>query len=113
MFEFTVSQSDGISILKLEGRIDSSTATQLSEALKGVIEGGSSKIVANLEGVEYMSSAGLREMVAALKQVQSKDKDGNIKLASPVDRVAEVLELSGLSSIFAVFETEQEAVDSF
>jgi anti-sigma B factor antagonist len=58
-----------------------------------------------------MSSAGLRELVTALKKV--KRGTGDLRLASPSQRVLEVLELAGLDSIFEIFTNQVEAVGSF
>ena len=52
----------------------------------------------DLGGVEYMSSAGLREMVRVLKRV--KRSGGDLRIANPSDRVKEVLELAGLDTHF-------------
>jgi anti-sigma B factor antagonist len=67
--------------------------------------------VVDLQDVEYMSSAGLRELVSALKQVNKKE--GDLRLANPSARVMEVLELAGLDSIFKIFPTLSEAIGSF
>ena len=111
MFEVNISKVDNVTVLVVGGRVDSNTADQLGEALTSELEKGSVNLVADLEAVDYMSSAGLRELVAALKQV--KQKNGDLHLASPTERVQEVLELSGLDSIFAVHQTRQDAIDSF
>ena len=58
-----------------------------------------------------MSSAGLRELVTALKKV--KRGTGDLRLATPSARVMEVLELAGLDSIFEIFDSQVEAVGSF
>jgi anti-sigma B factor antagonist len=55
--------------------------------------------------------SGLRELVSALKKVRAKQ--GDMKIAQVPERVYEVLELSGLHTIFEIFETQSEAVSSF
>lgn len=72
---------------------------------------GRNYIVLDLGGVEYMSSAGLREMVRVLKRV--KRSGGDLRIANPSERVREVLELAGLDSIFEIYPTQVEAVGSF
>lgn len=100
-----------VMLLEVSGRIDSTTASELGDALNGVIEEGRNKIVLDLEKVDYMSSAGLREIVAALKRLNKGT--GDLRLACPSDRVREVLELAGLDEIFKIFDTQLEAVGSF
>ena len=100
-----------VTLFEITGRIDSTNANELGEALNTAIDSGRTQIVLDLSNVEYMSSAGLRELVAALKKV--KRGTGDLRLASPSPRVLEVLELAGLDSIFKIFPTQVEAVGSF
>ena len=58
-----------------------------------------------------MSSAGLRELVSAVKKLRKLN--GDLRVASPSPRVKEVLDLAGLDSIFQMFTTPVEAVGSF
>ena len=109
--EIKVSELKRVTLFEVSGRVDSSSAAQLGEALNTAIDGGRNQLVIDVSGVDYMSSAGLREMVAALKRVRRGT--GDIRLASPSDRVKEVLELAGLDTVFEVFGSQVEAVGSF
>ncbi len=60
-----------------------------------------------------MSSAGLREIVSALKKVKRNSPPGDLRIAQPSDRVREVLEMAGLDTIFHIYDTQGEAVSSF
>jgi anti-sigma B factor antagonist len=109
--EITVREMNRVDLISVSGRVDSSTAPQLGEALNAQIDSGTSNLVLDLAGVEYLSSAGLREMVAALKKV--KQNGGDLRLCTPSDRVMEVLDLAGLDSIFQIFDDQVTAVGSF
>ena len=111
MLDIHVSAEAQVMIVTVQGRVDSSTAGQLGEALSGVVEEGYSQIVLDLGGVDYMSSAGLREMVATLKKVRATD--GDMRIAQVGERVYEVLELSGLNTLLQFFDTSAQAVSSF
>ncbi len=100
-----------VTLFEVSGRIDSTNANELGEALNAAIDTGRTQIVVDLSDVEYMSSAGLRELVTALKKV--KRGTGDLRLASPSPRVMEVLELAGLDSIFEIYPNQVEAVGSF
>ncbi|MBN1964522.1 MAG: STAS domain-containing protein [Anaerolineae bacterium] len=100
-----------VTLFEISGRVDSTNATELGEALNAAIEAGRTQLVADLAGVEYMSSAGLRELVTALKKV--KRGTGDLRLAAPSERVRDVLELAGLDSIFEIYPDQVEAVGSF
>jgi len=83
----------------------------MGEALFAQIDDGNIHIVLDLAGVEYMSSAGLREIVSALKKV--KRSSGDLRVAQPSDRVLEIFEMSGLDTILQIFATQVEAVGSY
>lgn len=107
----TVKELNRVDLVVVEGRVDSSTAPQLGEALDGQLSGGTKNVIVDLKGVEYMSSAGLRELVTALKR--AKSSGGDVRLSEPSERVREVLELAGLDSIFQIYDDQVEAVGSF
>ena len=111
VLEINVSEMRRVQLLEVLGRVDSTSASQLGEAMDKSINEGQMSIVLDLSGVEYMSSAGLREMVRVLKKVRRGS--GDLRIANPSDRVKEVLELAGLDSIFEIYPTQVEAVGSF
>lgn len=99
-------------IVTLVGRIDSSNAAQLDEFLKtNLADKGRYHIVLDMNGVTYISSAGLRAMVA-LQREASKHR-GSVVLAAPSERVQEVLKLAGLSKLFTAYPDTTLAVGSF
>ncbi len=100
-----------VDVVKVAGRVDSSSAPDLEKNLQQLWESGRKELVLDLENVDYLSSAGLRVMVSTLKAV--KRNGGNLKLAAPSARVSEVLQLAGLSAIFEIYPTQVDAVGSF
>lgn len=100
-----------VAVVAVAGRVDSATAPDLESKLRELVDAGKSQIVLDLKDVEYMSSAGLRAMVSTLKSV--KRVNGDLRLANPSTRVEEVLRLAGLTSIFSIHPTQEEAVGSF
>jgi len=104
-----------VDLLTVSGRIDSSNASELDDALKKIMSSKRYNIVVNLSGVSYMSSAGLRALVSALRTCKSNR--GDVRLSQLSDRVAEVLDLAGLtaseSPLFQTFDDDTVAVGSF
>lgn len=105
-----VSERDRVTLVEANGRIDSMNAHELGEALMREIDSGHVHIVLDLANVDYMSSAGLREIVFALKKVRGS---GDLRLSQPSPRVLEVLEMAGLDTIFQIFPSQVEAVGSY
>jgi len=111
VMEINVSEMRRVRLFEIVGRVDSSNANELGSVLDRAADDGNNNLVLDLSGVDYMSSAGLREMVRILKRV--KRSGGDLRIANPSERVREVLELAGLDSIFEIYPTQVEAVGSF
>ncbi len=110
--DINVSGMKRATLIEVNGRVDSTNATQLGDALNEQIDAGHHMLVIDLGNVEYMSSAGLRELVSALKKAR-KTQGGDLRLANLSVRVKEVLELAGLDTIFNIYPTQVEAVGSY
>jgi anti-sigma B factor antagonist len=109
--EINVVELKRLDLLELDGRVDSNTVSTLHEVLNRRIDQDTSNIVVDLSQVTYISSAGLRELVAALKRVRKRG--GDLRLCAPPMRVTEVIELTGLNSLFEIFDDQTMAVGSF
>ncbi|MBN1202352.1 MAG: STAS domain-containing protein [Anaerolineae bacterium] len=109
--EINSSEMKRVQLFEVIGRVDSTNANELGTALDKSVDSGRNNLVLDLNGVEYMSSAGLREMVRVLKRV--KRVGGDLRIANPSERVKEVFELAGLDTIFEIYPTQVEAVGSF
>lgn len=99
------------SVVKAKGRIDSETAPEFEQALLQLVNDNRSKIVLNLQGVEFLSSAGLRAMVKALKGAQSCG--GDVRLVAVPDVIKGILLTVGLNQMFKMFPTTEEALVGF
>ena len=111
MVDVNVSVLENASVVEVNGRVDSMTAGQFGEGISAPIDEGYINIVLDLSGVDYMSSAGLREIVSALKK--AKRAGGDIRISQPSDRVLEVLEMAGLDTIVQIYATQDEAIGSY
>lgn len=111
MVDFRVSDQEGVTLIEAVGRVDSMNANQFGSSLIAVIDQGKTEIVLDLSQVDYMSSAGLRELVAGVKKVRKSS--GDMRISNPSPRVREVMEMAGLDTIFLIFDSQVEAVESF
>lgn len=110
--EITTKQFKSCDMLTVSGRVDSSTAPQLAEALESITGNGRYKIVLDMNALEYMSSAGFRALLSNQRECKRYNR-GEIVLASVPQRVQEALELAGFTELFKSFDESVEAVGSF
>jgi anti-sigma B factor antagonist len=99
-------------LVSVKGRVDSATAPKLTASLEALLKEGRYKIVLDLSQVEYMSSAGFRAMLAALKTCKRYNR-GDLYLASVPKLIHEALELTGMTSLFKIYDDVTTAVGNF
>lgn len=109
--EINVSETKGVLIFTVSGRVDSLTAITLGEHMQRASKQGQHKLVLDLSSVEYISSAGLREIMSGVDRAQ-KD-GGGLCLVNPSARVMELLDMTGLDKMLRIYPTTNEAVESF
>jgi anti-sigma B factor antagonist len=103
--------TQGVSVMKVIGRVDSDTAPELDDALTKLLQNNKKKIVLNLQDVNYMSSAGLRAMV---KAYQTANKSGgDVHLAAVSEPIEVVLRTVGMMQMFKMFSSSEGAVAGF
>lgn len=110
--ELTTEKFKRCDLVKATGRIDSQTAPQLDEAFRAIIKSGRFRIVFDMSGVEFVSSAALRVLIAVRKTCKRWNR-GELVLASVPQRIYEALELAGFLPLFKFFDEVVEAVGSF
>ncbi len=104
-------QKNGISVVQLSGSIDALTAPAITEHLGSLISSGQVRLVVDLSGVDFTSSAGLRLLLNAVKDARARG--GDLRLAAVQPDVMKVLKISGFTNILKLFENVDEAVASF
>ncbi len=110
--EITTKKFNNCDMVVVSGRVDSSTAPQLTEALESITGDGRYKIVLDMGKLEYMSSAGFRALLSSQRACKRYNR-GEILLAAVPQRVQEALELAGFTELFKTFAEPVEAVGSF
>jgi anti-anti-sigma factor len=92
-------REDGVLVVTLAGRLDSLTSSELEARLLDHAA-RERRVVVDMRGVEYISSAGLRVFLRLLSKLQ--EAKGGLVLCSMGDSVREVFDLAGFMAIFAV-----------
>jgi len=100
-----------IPVLSIAGRLDAANAPEAEQALASLMEGGRHRIVVDAASLAYISSAGLRVLIAAKKRLSPRG--GDIRLAALQPPVKSVFAIAGFDRIFAIYDDAAAAVQSF
>ena len=109
--DITTKQYAHCDVVTVVGRVDSSSAPDLSKALSVITDAGRYKIVIDMNGVEYMSSAGFRALLAAQRNCKHHNL-GEVVLTNVPDNIKNALELAGFTTLFKIFKDLITAVGS-
>jgi anti-sigma B factor antagonist len=102
---------NSLTLLTLSGTIETTNASGLEETLARIIDEKCYRIVVDLSGVKYISSAGWGIFISEIKRIRRNG--GDIKLASMTSEVREVFELLEFNSILKPFNDKESAVTDF
>jgi anti-sigma B factor antagonist len=103
---------DDVTLLDLRGRIVLGTENvSLRERVNQLVEGGHTRIILNLEQVDYIDSVGLSSLVASF--TAARKKGGDLKLLHLTKRVRDLLQITRLITVFETFENLDAAQKSF
>lgn len=109
MAAFTTSSDGDINILQISGRLDPNSWRDLSDTMKTLTaEGNKKNLLIDLAGLEYMASAGFRELFLAGRQL-GRD-GGKLAVCCLKGEVKRVFELAGFATAYPIFETREEAL---
>jgi anti-sigma B factor antagonist len=101
-----------VTILDLKGRMTMGEGDELlKDKINSLILQGRKKLVLNLEGVPYIDSAGLGEIVRTYTTVSRQG--GSLKLVNLTKRITDLLSITKLLTIFDTYDNEADAVRSF
>jgi anti-anti-sigma factor len=95
-------------VVSVKGRMDAVTAPEFDKNMIDLISKGEKTFVVNLGELDYISSAGLRSILALAKKL--KEREGKIVVAGLKGPVEEVFKISGFQSIFKIFDSEESAL---
>jgi anti-sigma B factor antagonist len=107
--EIKETQQADVMVFTLNGRLDSNTSTSLEKRVTDAIENGARRVVIDFEGLDYISSAGLRIILKASKEL--KRDQGDIALCAMQDYVKEVFEIAGFDTFLTITPTLEAALE--
>ncbi len=106
--KINIRESGDVRIVNLAGSLDANTSITAETMIHQLFESGTSKLVINLAETEYISSAGLKVLLATAKRISASK--GRFILCQPNPAVHRILEISGFLAILDVKSTEADAL---
>lgn len=107
--EIETRKQEKATVVSVTGKMDAVSSPALEKELSQLMAQGEKDFVIDLGELDYISSAGLRVILATAKRL--KGKEGKILLASLQDMVKEVFEISGFSAIIPIYESLESALN--
>jgi anti-sigma B factor antagonist len=101
-------RSPGVWVMTLTGQFDFSRVSAARTLINKRVEEGAQTLVVNLDGLEYIDSAGLGVLVGTLARL--RERDGKLAVVCNNPRVRRVFEITKLTQLLALYETEGEAI---
>jgi anti-anti-sigma factor len=109
--EIASTQHNKVTVVSVMDNLDATTAAEARAHLGDEIEAGHTNLIIDMSGVTYLSSAGLRVILATMQQARSAG--GDVRLAGAVGKIQQVIDMAGFPKIIKTFPTVEEAITSY
>ncbi len=103
----TTTETGDITTVKVIGRVDTTTSGELEKAIFETLDKGVKKVIVDMGQMDYISSSGLRVLLATLKRL--KANDGHLILAGLNPHMSDVIRMAGFDQFFHITATVEEA----
>ena len=104
-------KGNNITLIVLNGEIGTETVNQFKDRIDQIVNDGNTRLIMDFQDVNYLNSMGLGVVAATLKKV--KKSKGDLKLLNLSPAVQELFELTRLTKVFEIFDSEDTAIKSF
>lgn len=105
--EALVEEKGDVIVVRVQGRLDAASSPQLEKKLNAIVESGHFKMILNLSGVDYLSSAGMRLMLSVSKKL--KHLEGKVVACSLSEDVMDVIKMAGFHQVLEIYPSEEES----
>ena len=106
--EITQKEENGIVSIVIKGRLDADSSPEAEKVVKDALGEQTDRILFDLGELEYLSSAGLRVLLSAAKEMRRRE--GKIVLCSLNEFVKEIFEVSGFQSLIPITDTVESGI---
>ena len=109
--EITQKRKGDIVVIAITGEIDLYNAPEIKDIINKLVEERIYNVIIDLEGVSYIDSSGIGALISSLSNL--KKYQGGLKIINVFASVKKVFELTKLTSFFEIYNSEDEATESF
>ncbi|MHC4211483.1 MAG: STAS domain-containing protein [Planctomycetota bacterium] len=102
---------EDVKVVRVEGKLDTNTTPEAESCLTQIMDQGAQKILIDFENLDFVSSAGLRVLLATAKKLGTKG--GALRVCGLNETVRDIFDISGFSTLLRVFDNEQDALAEF
>ncbi len=108
-FDISEEQGIGFTVVSVSGEIDVATSPELHHRLNGAIDGGAELVAVDLLGVTFIDSTALAVLIEASRRCIEAEKTMRLVVSEP--RILRIFEITGLTGLFAICASRQEALN--
>jgi anti-anti-sigma factor len=108
--EIIQKEENGVVSIAIKGRLDADSSPEAETVVKEALEGDTNRLLFNLSELEYLSSAGLRVLLSAAKEMRRRD--GKIVLCALNEFVKEIFEVSGFQSLIPITDSVESGIET-
>ena len=108
MIEITSRDENGATVVDIEGKMNTEASPDAEKYISALLDEGAIKILLNLEHLDFVASTGLRVILSTGKKLTKIG--GKLMICNPNLTVMDVLKMSGFTTMFKVYESEEEAL---
>jgi len=105
----TQKPQEGVAVIALSGEVDVYTSPRVKQEVVDLLNAGTTRLIVDLSGVEYLDSTGLGVLIGGLKR--ARERDGDLKLVCDNLRILRIFEITGLTKIFDIHRSQAEALE--
>ena len=109
--EINLRTSESVTILDLKGNLTIGAEEVLGEMINEVVKDGQKLLLVNMAEVPFIDSSGIGALIKSFSRV--KTEGGKLKLLNPSRTARQLLSITGLLSVFEIFDDEATALSSF
>jgi anti-sigma B factor antagonist len=108
LFEATIENGDGMTIVRAAGEIDVASAPELDQMLGQAGDAGVPLVIVDLSEVSLLDSTGLGVLISHLDRLKAKDGT-EMRLVATTPNILKVFSITGLDQVFSIFPTAEQA----